>query len=223
MLEMKLAGPIRSSRWDPFQPNFRMSPHKTTPHKTDIASLEPFDGLALERVFVVTEQRQAEIALDELLRAGEVGFDTESKPTFHKGQVSEGPHVLQFATTEKAFIFQSHCVESHPAIMELLRSTELMKIGFGLGGDLHQISNRFGIQPGSIVDLDRSFRQLGYRNAVGAKSAVAMLFNRRFLKSKSVTTSNWAMKELTERQLLYAANDAYAALKVFHALQAEGK
>ncbi|MEY3897421.1 MAG: hypothetical protein RLZZ214_2942 [Verrucomicrobiota bacterium] len=193
--------------------------HKITPHKTDIATLEPFDGLGMERVFVVTELRQAEIALDELMRAGQVGFDTESKPTFHKGQVSEGPHVLQFATTEKAFIFQSHCVESHPAIMELLRSTELMKIGFGLGGDLYQISNRFGIQPGSIVDLDRSFKQLGYRNAVGAKSAVAMLFNRRFLKSKSVTTSNWAMKELTERQLLYAANDAYAALKVFHALR----
>lgn len=196
-----------------------MPPHKITPHKTDIAELEPFDGLGIESVFVVTEARQADIALEELMRAGRVGFDTESKPTFHKGQVSEGPHVLQFATTEKAFIFQSHCVESHLAIMELLRSSELTKIGFGLGGDLHQISNRFGIRPDSIVDLDRSFRLLGYRNAVGAKSAVAMLFNRRFLKSKSVTTSNWAMKELTERQLLYAANDAYAALKVYHALQ----
>jgi ribonuclease D len=200
-----------------------MPPHKITPHKTDIAELEPFDGLGMESVFVVTELRQAEIALEELMRAGQVGFDTESKPTFHKGQVSEGPHVLQFATTEKAFIFQSHCVESHPAIMELLRSSELTKIGFGLGGDLHQISNRFGIRPDSIVDLDRSFKLLGYRNAVGAKSAVAMLFNRRFLKSKSVTTSNWAMKELTERQLLYAANDAYAALKVYHALEAAGK
>jgi ribonuclease D len=49
-----------------------------------------------------------------------------------------------------------------------------------------------------------------------------MLFNRRFLKSKSVTTSNWAMKELTERQLLYAANDAYAAIKVYHALREGG-
>lgn len=196
-----------------------MSPHKTTPHKTDIAELEPFEGLGMESIYVVSEARQAEIALAELMVAGLVGFDTESKPTFHKGQVSEGPHVLQFATIEKAYIFQAHCVESHPAIMELLRSTELTKIGFGLGGDLHQISQRFGIKPGSIVDLDRSFKQLGYRNAVGAKSAVAMLFNRRFLKSKSVTTSNWALRELTERQLLYAANDAYAALKVFHALQ----
>ena len=53
---------------------------------------------------------------------------------------------------------------------------------------------------------------------MGAKSAVALLFNRKFLKSKSVTTSNWALTELTDRQLLYAANDAYAAIKVFHAL-----
>jgi len=62
---------------------------------------------------------------------------------------------------------------------------------------------------------------MGYRNAVGAKSAVAMFFNRKLLKSKSVTTSNWATRDLSERQLLYAANDAYAAIRIFHALQAE--
>jgi hypothetical protein len=176
-----------------------MPHHKTTPHKADIAELEPFEGLGVHSVFVVNEVRQAKIAVEELMRAGQVGFDTESKPTFHKGQVSEGPHVLQFATTEKAYIFQSHCVESHPFIVELLKSTALIK----------------------IVDLDRSFKKLGYRNAVGAKSAIAILFNRKFLKSKSVTTSNWAFPNLSERQLLYAANDAYAAIRVFHALEAQ--
>lgn len=174
----------------------------------------------MHQVFVVTNERQASIAFEELMDAGDVGFDTESKPTFMKGQKSEGPHVLQFATIEKAYIFQSHFDESHPAIIELLTSVNLTKIGFGLGGDLHQISNRFGVRPSSIVDLDRSFRQLGYRNAVGAKSAIAMLFQRKLIKSKSVSTSNWAARELSERQLLYAANDAYAAIKVFHALKA---
>ena len=47
-----------------------------------------------------------------------------------------------------------------------------------------------------------------------------MLFNRKLNKSKSVTTSNWAQRELSDRQLLYAANDAYAALQVYHALEA---
>lgn len=180
--------------------------------------MEPFEGLDLDRVFVVSSARQAGIALDELMQAALVGFDTESKPTFQKGEKSEGPHVLQFATTEKAFIFQSHVEESHSAIFELLKSAKLTKIGFGLDGDLSQISNRFGIRPSSIVDLDRSFRTLGYRNSVGAKSAIAMLFNRKMTKSKSITTSNWGARELNDRQLLYAANDAYAALQVYHAL-----
>lgn len=196
-----------------------MNIYKTPPHKDDIAAMELFAGLDMARVFVVTNERQAGLALDELMSVGTVGFDTESKPTFRKGEVSEGPHVLQFATMEKAFIFQSHFIESHKAIIEALKSAELTKIGFGLGGDLHQISNRFGIRPSSIVDLDRSFKKLGYRNSIGAKSAVAMLFQQKLLKSKSVTTSNWAARELTERQLLYAANDAYAAIRIFHALQ----
>ena len=192
---------------------------KTPPSKTAIAALAPFAGLELESIWVVTNPRQAGLALAELMRAGTVGFDTESKPTFHKGEQSEGPHVLQFSTLEKAFIFQSCFVETHPVIIELLGSANLLKIGFGLGGDLHQIANRFGLRPAAIVDLDRSFKKLGYRNAVGAKSAIAMLFDRKLLKSKSVTTSNWAARELTDRQLLYAANDAYAAIRVHHALE----
>lgn len=196
-----------------------MNSSKTPPHKDAIAEMELFDGLEMEQVFVVTNQRQAGLALDELMSAGVVGFDTESKPTFRKGEVSEGPHVLQFATTEKAFVFQSHLIESHPMIIEALKSPTLTKIGFGLGGDLHQISQRFCIRPAAIVDLDRTFRKLGYRNSIGAKSAVAMLFQRKLIKSKSITTSNWALHELSDRQLLYAANDAYAAIRIFHALE----
>lgn len=198
-----------------------MNSSKTPPHKDMIAEMELFDGLEMEQVFVVTNQRQAGLALDELMSAGVVGFDTESKPTFRKGEISEGPHVLQFATMEKAFVFQSHLIESHPMIIDVLKSPALTKIGFGLGGDLHQISQRFGIRPAAIVDLDRTFRKLGYRNSIGAKTAVAMLFQRKLIKSKSITTSNWALQELSDRQLLYAANDAYAAIRIFHALQKE--
>ena len=199
-----------------------MSDPKTPPSKIDIALLEPFVGLGMGHIVLVKDAEGAESARDELLAAGEVGFDTESKPTFLKGQKSEGPHVLQFSTAEKAFIFQSHVESSRSVIMELLKSEKLVKIGFGLDGDLHQISQRFGIRPASIVDLDRSFRKLGYRNPIGAKSAVAIYFNRKLQKSKSITTSNWAARELTDGQLIYAANDAYAAIKVFHALREIG-
>lgn len=181
--------------------------------------MEPFEGLSLESVFVVSNQGQAEIACAELMQAEMVGFDTESKPTFQRGEQSGGPHLFQFATLEKAYIFHTHVSENEKAIIELLVSERLTKIGFDLRGDLQQISRRFAVRPASVMDLGRSFRQLGYRNTIGATSAVAMLFNRRLHKSKSITTSNWAASKLSERQLLYAANDAYAAIRVFHALQ----
>jgi ribonuclease D len=47
---------------------------------------------------------------------------------------------------------------------------------------------------------------------------VAVMFNRRFIKSRKATTSNWANRQLTESQIVYAANDAWAAIKVFDAL-----
>ena len=192
---------------------------ETPPTKEEIAAMEPFIGLGLEKIFVVTNGQQAEIARAELMAAGAVGFDTESKPTFHKGQKSEGPHVLQFATPEKAFIFQSHVTESEAAVISLLRSAAVTKIGFGLKGDLQQIFDRYGFRPAALVDLDKSFKALGYRNSLGAKSAIAVLFNRKFPKSKSVTMSNWSLPRLTDSQLIYAANDAYAAIRVYHAMQ----
>jgi ribonuclease D len=48
---------------------------------------------------------------------------------------------------------------------------------------------------------------------------VAVLFQQRFIKSKKASTSNWAQPRLSEAQLVYAANDAYAAIRVFNALE----
>lgn len=191
---------------------------KILPAKSQIAELEPFEGLGMERISVVWSRSDAEEAYEDLVRAGEVGFDTESKPTFRKGEVSGGPHVLQFSTRERAYVFQSHVAESVPVMRELLEKERVRKIGFDLRGDLGHLWNRFQIKPQGVVDLNRSFRKLGYRTTVGARAAIAILFQRRFLKSKSMTTSNWANPRLSEAQLLYAANDAYAALVVYHAL-----
>jgi ribonuclease D len=191
----------------------------TPPLKTEIAAMEPFVGLGMDSVMVISDQDQAAYARDELFRSKVVGFDTESKPIFRKGQKSTGPHVFQFATLERAFIFRPHLSNSTDTILELLMSARLTKVGFDLKGDLSQIARRFGVHPDAVVDLGRSFRQLGFCNTIGATTAVAMLFGRRLHKSKSVTTSNWAADALSERQLLYAANDAYAAIRVFHALE----
>ena len=189
-----------------------------TPGKEQIALLEPFEQLGLDRIELVASAGHAREAAAELAKAGVLGFDTESKPTFFKDQVSEGPHILQLATRERAWIFQLHDLECRAVAANLLALPGLVKAGFGLGDDRKRIHAKLGVEVRGVVDLNSSFRRLGHRNDMGVKGAVALLFERRFLKSGKASTSNWAARQLTPAQLLYAANDAYAAARVFEAL-----
>ena len=188
------------------------------PEREEIALLEPFEGLGLNAIRVVATAQDAADATAALMASRVVGFDTESKPTFAKNEVSGGPHLLQFATRDQAWLFQLHRSEFHDTLATLLGASELIKAGFGLSGDMSLIRRRFGVEPQGVLDLDSEFRRRGYRRSVGVKTAVALVFERRFIKSRKATTSNWANKQLTEAQLRYAANDAYAAIRVFDAL-----
>ena len=108
---------------------------KIAPTKAEIALLEPFAGLTLERIHVPTNSEEFASAAAEIKAAGIVGFDTESKPTFVTGDVSEGPHVVQFALHDRAYLFQLHRAEGLPFLLELLQSEQLIKVGFGLRSD----------------------------------------------------------------------------------------
>lgn len=195
-----------------------MHAHPPIPGKEQIALLDPFDRLGLDRIALVSTRAQAERARDELASARFWGFDTESKPTFVKDQASEGPHIVQLATLDKAWVFQLHDADCSALVAELLARPGVAKAGFGLGDDRKRIQARLGVEAADVLELNTVFRQRGYRKDMGVKAAVAVLFNRRFIKSKKAATSNWANARLTEAQLVYAANDAYAAARVFQAL-----
>lgn len=188
------------------------------PEKEEIALLEAFEGLDLPDIVVVMTVQDAERAAAALLAARVVGFDTESKPTFAKNEVNTGPHLVQFSTLQTAWLFQLHRTECNATLAELIASPALTKVGFGLSTDLTLIRSKLGIEPRALFDIDDAFRRQGYRKSVGVKTAVALVFNRRFLKSRKATTSNWANKQLTEAQMRYAANDAYASIRVHDAL-----
>jgi hypothetical protein len=104
---------------------------------------------------------------------------------------------------------------------ELLALGGVTKAGFGLGEDRRHIVRKLGVEPVGLLELNQLFRERGYRKDMGVKGAVAVLFQQRFIKSKKASTSNWAQPRLSEAQLVYAANDAYAAIRVLHALEAD--
>jgi len=188
------------------------------PTKAETALLKPFAGLSLARIRVPKTKAECEAAAAEILAAGVAGFDTEAKPTFRAGEKSGGPHVVQFALADRAFIFQLHRHDCQKVAAELIASERVMKVGFGLKNDHGQIRNRLGVRPNAILDLDHTFRKKGYKGQIGVRAAMGAVLNMSFPKSKSTTTSNWAAAELTPQQLSYAANDAFAALKILEAL-----
>jgi ribonuclease D len=191
---------------------------RATPDKEAIALLPPFERLGLDRIDLINTVAQAREAFARLADAPSWGFDTESKPTFKVGEVSDGPHVLQLATPERAWVFQLHDPHCREVAAELLALGGIAKAGFGLGDDRKRIVQKLRVEPAGVLELNTVFRERGYRKDMGVKGAVAVLFNQRFIKSKKAATSNWANARLTEAQLIYAANDAYAAIRVFNAL-----
>ena len=176
--------------------------------------LPPYHGIKLADVTLVQSNLQATQALSALLAADVIGFDTESKPTFIKGEASNGPHLIQLATDDTAYLFQIGATPALDVLRAILESDDVLKVGFGLSDDLLRLRIKLGITTAKVLDLSVALRG-GQRNDLGAKSAVAKFFGLRLQKSKKTSTTNWANARLTERQILYAADDAQVALRVY--------
>lgn len=181
------------------------------------SELPVYVGVSIDQVTLVNSQALAAHALAALLAAPVIGFDTESKPTFLKGEVSTGPHLVQLATGEHVFLLPVAFAANHEVLRRILSASDILKVGLGLGNDRSALRSRLGIELNNVLDLGEAMRGPGHRGTVGAKVAVAHYFGQKFQKSKKVGTSNWANPRLNERQLLYAANDAHVALQLYHA------
>ena len=181
--------------------------------KEQIQFLPMYDGLSLDNIIVVTQTSEAISALVELKKHAILGFDTESKPCFKKGEISDGPHLIQLSTKTKAFLFPTKFFENFTEIEDILSDLTIKKVGFGLKEDKKLIFRKFGISLENTVELSSKvmhFAQVTQR--VGARAAVAMFFNQRL--SKGAQRSNWSVFPLKDHQKMYAANDAHSALLI---------
>lgn len=181
--------------------------------------LPAYVGIDLANVRLVRSEQDAREALADLLGSEAIGFDTESKPTFAKGEVSTGPHLVQLATLETAWLFQTATPAGNALAITVLKPVledeRVLKVGFGLGDDVRRLKSKFGIELRNVLDLSTALRRRGEKNPLGAKSAVERFFGQRLQKSKRITTTNWALPRLSDKQLQYAADDAHAALKIY--------
>lgn len=189
------------------------------------SSLPPYPGIDPANIHIVTDAASAAFAHRHLSQASVLGFDTETKPVFQKGQRHQGPHLIQLATDTEAFLFPVVQTVDVDVVKAALEAPHILKVGFGLSDDLRHLKSKLNITTTNVLDLAKALRVNRHQD-MGAKAAVAKYFGMQLSKSKKTSTSNWAQQPLTDKQISYAANDAHVALLVYQrwlALQAAAR
>ena len=170
------------------------------------------------KIRVITTEPRLEEALDHLRGQEVVGFDTESRPSFKKGE-NYPVSLMQLATDEVVYLIRLLQTGMTDTLKNFLYADAPLKVGVGLHDDWKAIFPGAHPSDSSFLDLSQETKGLGLKKT-GLRGLSANILNVRV--SKRQQTSNWERKELTEAQLRYAATDAWICLKIMERLQAEG-
>lgn len=181
--------------------------------KSDIAALPKvlFEG----RIFMVLSEREADRAVDYLLRQPILGFDTETRPSFRRGQMHKVA-LLQVATYDTAFLFRLNRIGLCDSVVRLLSDRTVLKVGLSLKDDMMQLQHRRQFQKGTFVELQDEVQQLGVQD-MSLQKLYANLLGGRISKTQQLT--NWEADVLTEAQQRYAATDAWACIQIHEEIQ----
>lgn len=162
-------------------------------------------------IVLVDSEESSELAYTALQCETILGIDTETRPAFNKGEVYP-VSLIQIATLEKVYIFQLK-FSGFKHIQLLLESEHIRKVGLGLNDDLKDLKRSYpNLSSKSIYNLDKIAHQKGIIQT-GVRALSARYLGKRVSKSSQV--SNWAAKRLSEKQLIYAATDAWICLKIY--------
>jgi ribonuclease D len=167
-----------------------------------------------KEIMVVENKEQAEIACNYLKLQTVLGFDTETKPCFKKGQKNEVA-LLQLSTRENAFLFRLNKMKFEGSIRRILSDSTIIKVGVAIKDDLNALKKKAVFEPNSFVDLQEMVKKYGIQSFSLQKLA-AIVLGLRISKSKRL--SNWEADILNEPQLKYAATDAWVAFEIYKRL-----
>ncbi|MBO3698130.1 3'-5' exonuclease domain-containing protein 2 [Fabibacter sp. E12] len=168
--------------------------------------LKSYEG----KVVIAADVKSTEKAISEINQFDVVGFDTEAKPTFQKGQI-RNISLIQVATDEKVYLLRTHHIGVIDSLHHFLQNEKIKKVGIGLLDDFNLLNRLRAFEPNGFVDLNDTFQELGAEN-IGARNLAAMVLDIRI--SKSAQTSNWEAEQLAQKQIKYAATDAWICLEI---------
>lgn len=170
------------------------------------------------KIVLVDSLEKFDSAIQELNESQIIGFDTETRPSFKKGQCYNVA-LIQLATENSCFLFRTNEIGFPVKLIELLENPEILKVGLSIHDDFHNLRKVTEIEPSGFIDLQTFVKD--YKIIDNSLSKIyGVIFGERI--SKSQRLSNWESSELTTPQQTYAALDAFACLKIYRYLK-EGK
>ena len=173
-------------------------------------------GMFTGKVVVIQETAQIKKILPELYDREALGFDTETKPVFVRGH-SNKVALLQLALPEKVFLIRLQQTGVPDELAEFLESATIEKAGVAIRDDLVALKRLRSFSPAGFVELTHLTKAAGLE-VESVKKLTGLLLG--FRISKSAQTSNWEAPTLTEKQIQYAATDAWVCLEIFKKLRA---
>ncbi len=165
-------------------------------------------------IVVVDTPAKVDAACDYLLGCDQLGFDTESRPSFQKGIVNR-ISLLQLSAGDKCFLFRLNKIRLDKAILKILENKNITKVGLSVEGDMRELETLRKFRPKGFVDLQKIAPQYGITDMSLIKIAAIVLGGR---VSKAQRLSNWESVQLTDAQKIYAATDAWVCTEIYKKL-----
>jgi len=184
--------------------------------REDMANL-PIRRYEGEVCLVTTPQDRAR-ALADIRQESIVGFDTETRPSFRKGE-SHPTCLVQVATASAVYLFQLRRPDVSQILAELLLDLRIVKAGVALAHDLRSLKLVFPFMEQNVLDLGVVARRCGLEQT-GLRNLAGIFLG--FRVPKGNRTSNWAAAQLSAQQITYAATDAWVCRELFLRFQSLG-
>ena len=166
------------------------------------------------RIIIVQSETESDKAVSYLLSQQILGIDTETRPSFRKGQTHQVA-LLQVSTVDTCFLFRLNMIGITESIKRLLEDCSVIKVGLSLKDDMHQLSKRADFTPGMFIELQHEVKKMGIKD-MSLQKIYANLFSKRISKGQQL--SNWEADTLTPQQKAYAATDAWACIMIYNEL-----
>ncbi|XP_078159029.1 polynucleotidyl transferase, ribonuclease H-like superfamily protein isoform X2 [Carex rostrata] len=177
--------------------------------------------LSLEEIVWVDEMEGLLEATEYIEGCKIVGIDSEWKPNYEKGSKPSKVSIIQIASEKRAFIFDLiKLYEEEPLMLDscfrrILCSSHILKLGYNLQCDLHQLSHSYGDLEcfrsyEMLLDIQKLFKQTPGGLAGLSKKVLGAGLN------KTRRNSNWEQRPLSLQQKEYAALDAAVLVHIFH-------